>query len=306
MTSTKGSLMMQSKNALKNTLKANPDSLKNIQHIVCFDEVDEASIKEVTDLNVQFLPFAKLLDEQLDLPQPKLSPEQTFSINFTSGTTGKPKGAIISHHNIVSCWFGLKDDVHFEATDVHLSYLPLAHTFERLFSFWVIGAGANVRFYSGNAQDLVKDMARVKPTIIPFVPRLLNKFYSMLKPLSHVPKELAEEAMRVKRENWLKGIPTSPYDDTVFKPVRDLFGGRLRLIISGAAPIAIEVLEFFMVVLGIDIREAYGQTEANAGWFTQLGEKHAGHVGGISRSAEFKFVDIPEMGYYTNKDPPTG
>ena len=61
-----------------------------------------------------------------------------------------------------------------------------------------------------------------------------------------------------------------------------------------------------MVVLGIDIREAYGQTEANAGWFTQLGEKHAGHVGGISRSAEFKFVDIPEMGYYTNKDPPTG
>ena len=66
---------------------------------------------------------------------------------------------------------------------------------------------------------------------------------------------------------------TSPYDDTVFKPARDLFGGKLRLIIISSAPVAEEVLEFFMVVLGIDIREAYGQTETCASFVTHLGEK---------------------------------
>lgn len=110
--------------------------------------------------------------------------------------------------------------------------------------------GAQVRFYSGNIMELAKDLARVRPTIMPIVPRLLNRFYTMLRPFSHVDKKLAEEAWKVKLENWRKGIKTSPYDQSVFQKAKDVFGGRLKFMITGSAPIAADVLEFFMVVLG--------------------------------------------------------
>ena len=104
-------------------------------------------------------------------------------------------------------------------------------------------------------------MARIKPTVMPIVPRLLNMFYSVLKPFSHVDKALADKAWTAKYENWKKGILTSEYDETVFKRAKDTFGGRLRFMVTGSAPITAEVLTFFMVVLSADIREGYGQTE---------------------------------------------
>jgi len=102
----------------------------------------------------------------------------------------------------------------------------------------VFVSGAHARFYSGAITELLKDLARVRPTIIPIVPRLLNMFYAMLKPFSHVDKALAEQAWKVKYENWQKGILTSEYDDTVFKKAKEAFGGRLRFMVTGSAPIA--------------------------------------------------------------------
>jgi long-chain acyl-CoA synthetase len=164
-----------------------------------------------------------------------------------------------------------------------------------------------VRFFSGTITDFPKDLARVRPTMLITVPRLLNMFYAMLSPFSHVDKKLAEEAWAVKQANWEKGIMTSQYDETVFKRAKDVFGGRVKRMITGSAPIAAEVLRFFRIVLGCDIREGYGQTETTAGtFFTSSGEKRAGHVGGVNRAVEFKLVDIPEMNYSTDTDPPKG
>lgn len=143
--------------------------------------------------------------------------------------------------------------------------------------------------------------------MMPIVPRLLNMFYAMLKPFGHVDKAVAEEAWKVKYANWKKGILTSEYDDTVFKRAKDAFGGRLRFMVTGSAPIAAEVLLFFKVVLGCDIREGYGQTETTAATFvTKQNETTAGHVGGVTRAVEFKLVDIPEMNYFTDGPIPKG
>jgi long-chain acyl-CoA synthetase len=86
-----------------------------------------------------------------------------------------------------------------------------------------------------------------------------------------------------------------------------VFGGRLKFMITGSAPIASEVLRFFMIVLGCDVREGYGQTETTAGtFFTEKGEREAGHVGGVNPAVELKLVDIPEMNYSSSNTPPTG
>lgn len=120
--------------------------------------------------------------------------------------------------------------------------------------------------------ELAKDLARVRPTIMPIVPRLLNRFYTMLRPFSHVDKKLAEEAWKVKLENWRKGIKTSPYDQSVFQKAKDVFGGRLKFMITGSAPIA----------------------ESTGGSFcTKPGDRTAGHVGSICGALEYKLIDVP-------------
>ena len=129
LTLTAGKVLIESKLALKNIMKAHPDSLKQIEQVICFDEAEEDSIKELKSRNIELVPFSKLLEERLELPLPKLEPKRIFSISFTSGTTGNPKGVVLTHRNLISCWIGMKDDLNFEPTDVHLSYLPLAHSF---------------------------------------------------------------------------------------------------------------------------------------------------------------------------------
>lgn len=199
LTLTQGKVLIESKVALANLLKAHPDSLKNVERVICFDDIEEGVRQQLQGMGIEYTPFKELLASKTELSEPTLDPESPVTYCFTSGTTGKPKGVVMTHKNYISCWYGLKDDLNFCSTDIHLSYLPLAHSFERLFSIWVMGAGANVRYYSGVVQDLVKDMARIRPTIIPFVPRLLNRYFAYLSPFSHVPKELAQEALRIKK-----------------------------------------------------------------------------------------------------------
>ena len=86
-----------------------------------------------------------------------------------------------------------------------------------------------------------------------------------------------------------------------------LFGGRLKTLVTGSAPVAPEILTFFREVLDCDVREGYGQTQTTAATFvTYEGDANYGHVGGINKSAEFKLVDVPEMNYTSESNPPKG
>lgn len=104
--------------------------------------------------------------------------------------------------------------------------------------FGLLNNGAHIRYYSGAVTELVKDLARVRPTVMPIVPRLLNMFYSMLRSFPWVDQKTAADAWKAKLENWEKGILTSDYDEKVFKRIKDTFGGRLRYMVTGSAPIA--------------------------------------------------------------------
>lgn len=172
---------------------------------------------------------------------------------------------------------------HYElkSTDTHMSYLPIAHSFERYVIWTCVFFGANVRYARHPITEILKDFAICKPTSIPIVPRLLNKFYPVLK------------ALYEKEGNYNK--------------VRAMFGGRLRIVATGSAPVAPTILHFFHEALGADIREGYGQTETTAASFvTYSGDTNYGHVGGPNSVTEYKLVDVPEMNYLTDSDLPKG
>lgn len=114
-------------------------------------------------------------------PNDNISKDTISTISYTSGTTGNPKGVLLSHGNIISTIGGLDaSEVNIGKDDFHLSYLPMAHIFERLLSYTMLISGATLCMFNGNVLKLKEDLADVRPTIFGSVPRLFNRFYDLM------------------------------------------------------------------------------------------------------------------------------
>src|SRR5215204_356211 len=169
--------------------------------------------------------FAALLKERAE----SAKPDDVAIMVYTSGTTGPPKGACLSHRYIINSVESLRETIPIYDTDVSFSYLPFCHVAERI-------SGLYNRLYAGASAYFVDDLARlgeymleVKPTVFASLPRFFEKIYARI---------MADGSTRVK----------------------DYFGGRIRLATSGGAPLPLEVAEFFAAA-GLPILQAYGLTE---------------------------------------------
>lgn len=234
-------------------------------------------------------------------------PEDTSCINFTSGTTGMPKGVMLSHENIVAAVSAtlLQLAEHKpHKTDVMLSFLPLAHMLERCCEVAVYIAGGAVGFYGGDIKNLADDYKTLRPTITPSVPRLLNRVYDKVTGQlngSAFKKFLFNMALASKKKDLERGITrrNSFWDHLVFRKVQEGMGGRLRLLVVGSAPLAGNVLTFTRCALGCVVVEGYGQTESVApATLTVQGEYRPEHVGPPLASNAIKLVDVPDMDYF--------
>jgi long-chain acyl-CoA synthetase len=114
-------------------------------------------------------------------PYPKINPEQIAFFSYTSGTTGKPKGAMVSHKNVVAAIGGADAVLPFDEGYTHLSYLPLAHVLERLVLLVIVHSQGRYGLFGGNVVAIKEDMAILKPDIFVSVPRLFNKFYDAIQ-----------------------------------------------------------------------------------------------------------------------------
>uniref|UniRef100_A0A3B5K7M3 Long-chain-fatty-acid--CoA ligase n=1 Tax=Takifugu rubripes TaxID=31033 RepID=A0A3B5K7M3_TAKRU len=245
-----------------------------------------------------------------NLQKPVLpKPDDLSIICFTSGTTGNPKGAMLTHENVVSDAAGVLKG--FETTivpsteDVTISFLPLAHMFERVVQTVIYGAGGRVGFFQGDIRLLPDDMKTLQPTIFPVVPRLLNRVYDKVQSGAKSPfkKWLLNFAVDRKYAEVKEGIVrnNSLWDKLIFNKVQASLGGRVRVMVTGAAPISPNVLTFLRAVLGCQIFEGYGQTECTAGCtFTMPGDATAGHVGAPLPCNIVKLVDVEEMNYFAS------
>ncbi|KAK2827466.1 hypothetical protein Q7C36_018392 [Tachysurus vachellii] len=236
--------------------------------------------------------------------------EDLSIICFTSGTTGNPKGVMLTHGNIVADFSGfLKATdkvISPNQEDVLISFLPLAHMFERLIEAVVYCHGGRIGFFQGDIRLLSDDMKVLRPTVFPVVPRLLNRMYDKIFTQANTPVKrwLLTFAAKKKGEEVSCGIirNDSIWDKIFFSKIQASLGGKLRMVITGAAPTSPTVLSFLRAALGCQVYEAYGQTECTAGCtFTTPGDWTSGHVGAPLPCNLIKLVDVPEKNYFTSK-----
>ena len=236
------------------------------------------------------------------------SPNDIYCFSYTSGTTGTPKGAMLSQSNMASTIQACYVLLDVTNKDVHLSYLPLAHVFERIVSMTLLSMGCLVGIFAGNIKKIKEDLAIFRPTIFISVPRLYNRFYDVIKEkmaaLTGTKAKLANKALKTKLENLEKtGTVTHwLYDKLVFGKMKAVLGGRVRFMVTGSAPLNIEVANVLKVAMCCPMVEGYGQTEGTGAEFgMRTTDSRSGHVGGVLQHNEFKLVDVPEMNY-TNRD----
>ncbi|KAI1236196.1 hypothetical protein IHE44_0001473, partial [Lamprotornis superbus] len=238
-------------------------------------------------------------------------PEDLSVVCFTSGTTGNPKGAMLTHQNVVSNAAAFlrctENTIECTSSDVAISYLPLAHMFERVVQAVVYSCGAKVGFFQGDIRLLTDDMKTLKPTLFPVVPRLLNRIYDKIQSGANTPVKncLLKFAVFMKTAEIKQGIirNDSIWDKLVFKKVQETMGGKVRIMVTGAAPISPSVLTFLRAALGCQIFEAYGQTECSAGsTFSMPGDWTTGHVGAPLACNIIKLDDVEEMSYFSSNN----
>ncbi|XP_005481152.1 long-chain-fatty-acid--CoA ligase 5 [Zonotrichia leucophrys gambelii] len=238
-------------------------------------------------------------------------PEDLSVVCFTSGTTGNPKGAMLTHQNVVSNAAAFlrctENTIECTSSDVVISYLPLAHMFERVVQTVVYSCGAKVGFFQGDIRLLTDDMKTLKPTLFPVVPRLLNRVYDKIQSGANTPvkKFLLNFAVFMKTAEIKQGIirNDSIWDKVVFKKIQESMGGRVRIMVTGAAPISPSVLTFLRAALGCQIFEGYGQTECSAGsTFSMPGDWTTGHVGAPLACNIIKLDDVEEMSYFSSNN----
>lgn len=287
------------------------ERLANVQNLVYFDMFDQADQTVIDSLkakgyNVLSLQEVKKAGQDTPLPYPDtMSKDNISTISYTSGTTGNPKGVMLSHGNITSTLGGLKgEEFNMLHEDTHLSYLPMAHIFERLVIYCSLLAGATIGMFGGDVTKLKDDMQELKPTIFASVPKLYNRFYDLIKgqfdKLGGYQKVIINRGLKKKLSNFEHHtqLTHSLYDRLVFNKTKNVFGGKVRVMVTASAPIATDVLNFLRVVTSCPIMEGYGQTESTGGsYLTRISDSSGGHVGGPMPGVEFKVLAVPDMNY---------
>ncbi len=239
-------------------------------------------------------------------------PADTACVMYTSGTTGMPKGVVLTHANFVASVCGMLIRCELSDADRLISYLPLSHVLERSVLHTVVMIGAETGFYSGDVKTLVDDIQELKPTIVPGVPRVYEKIYASITARIAAKSGLAQKMFNkafVTSQKAMRNGKKAPlvWEKLVFSKIKKNLGGRVRMLFSGGAPLNKRTQEYLSVVFGCPLIQGYGLTETcGASCASYLEDGNSGHNGPPCASVEIKLVDCPEMNYFHVQTPPTG
>lgn len=287
----------------------------NLKVIVVIGDLSDELSEKAKEAGVEIVAFADVEAAGEESPVQHVPPNPSYLVTvcYTSGTTGDPKGVMTTHENFAAMAAAVlhvlsTTSMVFSAEDVHFSYLPLAHSFERLMQAIMFLYGAQVGFFQGDRTLLLSDLKKLRPTFFATVPRVLNRAYDKVMTevnSSYIKKTLFGWALSSKQKELRRGVVrnNSWWDLIVFRKIQSTFGGRLRLVLTGSAPISHSVLSFFRCALGCIVLEAYGQTESCTGISSTLPfDSTPGHVGPPLPCNLMKLVDVPELEYYAKND----
>jgi len=249
------------------------NELPDLDKIISFNKIDHEydfiqSFDEMIYGELIHEPYSeKLADDYFNMCIHKHKPDDLLTIIYTSGTTGNPKGVCLTHKNILANIKQCLLSFHADENDRFLSFLPLAHTYERTAGYYVpFACGAQI-YYAQSLETLQVQMAETKPTIILTVPLLFTRIQSRISKninsLKGIKRIIAKRALSVgmkHRENK-NGFLWKAADKKVFSAIRERTGGKIRFFISGGSALKKETAEFFDSI-GITIMQGYGMTEA--------------------------------------------
>ena len=218
---------------------------------------------------------------ELPAPTPP-GPEDLAALVYTSGTTGKPKGVMLTHRNVVSDVKAVLQRIVPTVDDVFLSFLPLSHTFERTGGYYLPIAAGSCVAYARSVPLLAEDLKTVRPTVLVSVPRIYERVHAkLLEKLSPTPWKMqlyeaaqnkgwarfcvaqglpAPQADDNKAAGWMAALPWPLLQALVAKPLLAQFGGRVRVAVSGGAPLSPTIAKCFLG-LGLHLVQGYGMTE---------------------------------------------
>jgi long-chain acyl-CoA synthetase len=294
--------------------------LPALEQIVIFEPGEESG-DDVTSLEALRERGRAGDESQLEKRTGSVGGEDNAVFIYTSGTTGPPKGVMLTHDNYRQVVNMSEQQGAFSDDDLIYLFLPLAHAFALLVQFAATDIGVPIAFWEKDPQKIIPNLLEVKPTYFPSVPRIFEKIYTMATSVAPDPELLAKAvALGVKvRQMQERGeeVPAEMQEHfdraetELYQNVRNLFGGRIRQCVTGAAPIASEILEFFYAC-GVPIMEGYGMTETSTvATVNTLAAFRFGSVGKPLPGVEIKIggdgeilLHGPNMmhGYYKNEE----
>jgi long-chain acyl-CoA synthetase len=297
--------------------------LPALRHVIAFEDAGD----DVLSLEALRERGGEVPDEKVEERLGAIGPDDLATIVYTSGTTGSPKGCMLTHGELRSTVDMVAERVELTAgEDVFYVFLPLAHVLTRVVQFVAIDSGTQLAFWRGDPKQIVEDVAIVKPTHLPSVPRIFEKIHA-------AASAKAEKAGGAKLQlfRWAVGVGRAVReaersgrtpgvalraqhavaDRLVLGKVRALFGGRIKLAITGAAPIDVEILAFFHAA-GVWVLEGYGMSETCAVvTLNTVGEHKLGTVGRPLPGCEVRIAEDGEVlmrgpnifkGYFNNEE----
>jgi len=278
-------------------------TLPKLEHVLGFEELPE--------LAAEGRAFADRSPGALEETSSDLEEDDLYTIIYTSGTTGPPKGCMLSHRNyfVMASVGDLMEERYIEDGDVMLLYLPLAHNFGRLMLLTGAHTGFTIAFLADPLR-VPEALLQVRPTVLPSVPRVYEKIHAAVtarfEEATGLRRKIVDwalsrggEASRLRENgNALPGrlaLELRLADRLVFRKVHERLGGRLRIAISGGAPLARDVMEFFDAI-GLRIVEGYGLTECTtACTFNNRARYRFGSVGPALPGFEVALAEDGEL-----------
>ena len=292
--------------------------LNNLTNAILFDLTtncdSEKVLQELEKAGFKAYSFTKdFLKENNNIKETDLKisqPDTIMTVCYTSGTTGNPKGVMLSQRNLIAVLETVIDggSIPVDEYAAHISFLPLAHIFERMVISGFMGIGAKVGFISGSVRTtLMEDIKYFGPTLLFTVPKVLltirNKVIEGFDKLSGWKKKLAYTAYHTKLDNYKKyGIVTHAiYDMLVFKKIREMFGNRIKVVLCASAPLRKELADDFKVFLSVPVVEGLGMTELSGSPFcTNYNDYTNFTAGGVNWGARMLLKSVPDLGYTVN------
>ncbi|XP_022770784.1 long chain acyl-CoA synthetase 1-like isoform X6 [Durio zibethinus] len=308
---------------VKELLNPNCSSAQRLKAMVCFTSLTEEDNAKASQMGIKTYSWTEFLHMGKENPQ-EISPPQPFNIctiMYTSGTSGDPKGVVLTHETIAIFVHGIDlflDQFEDKMTvdDVYLSFLPLAHILDRMIEEYFFHKGASVGYYHGNLKELRDDIMELKPTFLAGVPRVYDMIHEGIKKALQELRPLRRwifDALYNYKLSWMKrGYKhkyASPLADLLaFRKVKAKLGGRIRLLLSGGAPLSSEVEEFLRVTCCAFVVQGYGLTETCGACTIGFPDEMCmvGAVGAPAVYNELRLEEVSDMGYNPLGNPPFG